>query len=286
MIGVFDSGHGGLTVLRSFVDQLPTESFLYFGDHAAAPYGPRSSAEIVDLTRRAVDHLFNQGCRLVILACNTASAVSLRTLQQEWLPKAWPGRRILGVLVPTVEAITNVPWHIKRVPLLAEQRPRTVGIFATQRTVDSNAYVEEVLKRAPSIRILQQACPELAALIEAGADPVVVRPAIAGYVANLRGNLNGDNLEAVILGCTHYPLVAPIFRDMLPADTLLLSQPAVTARGLKAYLHRRPEFRSTQKSCRKFITTGDPKRVTALARRFFGEEVEFEAVIDSYKMAL
>ncbi len=286
MIGVFDSGHGGLTVLRSFVDQLPTESFLYFGDHAAAPYGPRSSAEIVDLTRCAVDHLFNQGCRLVILACNTASAVSLRTLQQEWLPKAWPGRRILGVLVPTVEAITNVPWHIKRVPLLAEQRPRTVGIFATQRTVDSNAYVEEVLKRAPSIRILQQACPELAALIEAGADPVVVRPAIAGYVANLRGNLNGDNLEAVILGCTHYPLVAPIFRDMLPADTLLLSQPAVTARGLKAYLHRRPEFRSTQKSCRKFITTGDPKRVTALARRFFGEEVEFEAVIDSYKMAL
>lgn len=283
-------------MLRSFVDQLPTESFLYFGDHAAAPYGPRPSVEIVDLTRRAVDHLFNQGCRLVILACNTASAVSLRTLQQEWLPKAWPGRRILGVLVPTVEAITNVPWHIKRVPLLAEQRPRTVGIFATQRTVDSNAYVEEVLKRAPSIRILQQACPELAALIEAGADPVIVRPAIAGYVANLMTNLAGDNLtgnnvagdnlEAVILGCTHYPLVAPIFREMLPADTVVLSQPAVTARGLKAYLHRRPEFRSTQKSYRKFITTGDPKRVTALASRFFGEEVEFEAVTESYKIAL
>lgn len=273
-------------MLRSFVDQLPTESFLYFGDHAAAPYGPRPSAEIVDLTRRAVDHLFNQGCRLVILACNTASAVSLRTLQQEWLPKAWPGRRILGVLVPTVEAITNVPWHIKRVPLLAEQRARTVGIFATQRTVDSNAYVEEVLKRAPSIRILQQACPELAALIEAGADPVIVRPAIAGYIANITAKLNGDNLEAVILGCTHYPLVAPIFRDLLPADTILLSQPAVTARGLKAYLHRRPEFRSTQKSSRKFVTTGDARRVSDLASRFFGERVEFEAVTDSYKIAL
>lgn len=286
MIGVFDSGHGGLTVLRSFVDQLPTESFIYFGDHAAAPYGPRPSAEIVELTRRAVDHLFNQGCRLVVLACNTASAVSLRTLQQEWLPKAWPGRRILGVLVPTVEAITNVPWHIQRAPQLMEQRPRTVGIFATQKTVDSNAYVEEVLKRAPSIRILQQPCPDLASMIEAGADPLIVRPAIAGYVGNLMANLNDDTLEAVILGCTHYPLVAPIFRDLLPADTILLSQPAVTARGLKAYLHRRPEFRSAEKSYRKFMTTGDPKRVTALASRFFGEEVEFEAVADPYKVAL
>lgn len=286
MIGVFDSGHGGLTVLRSFVDQLPAESFIYFGDHAAAPYGPRPSAEIVDLTRQAVDHLFIQGCRLVVLACNTASAVSLRSLQQDWLPKAWPGRRILGVLVPTVEAITNVPWHIQRVPLLAEQRPRTVGIFATQRTVDSNAYVEEVRKRAPSIRILQQPCPELAAMIEAGADPIIVHPAIAGYIADLMAKLNGDNLEAVILGCTHYPLVAPIFRDILPADTILLSQPAVTARGLKAYLHRRPEFRSTQKSSRKFMTTGDPQRVSALASRFFGEQVEFKAVTDSYKIAL
>jgi len=286
MIGVFDSGHGGLTVLRSFVDQLPTESFIYFGDHAAAPYGPRPSAEIVDLTRHAAHHLFSQGCRLVVLACNTASAVSLRTLQQEWLPKAWPGRRILGVLVPTVEAITNVPWHIQRAPQLMEQRARTVGIFATQKTVDSNAYVEEVLKRAPSIRILQQPCPDLASMIEAGADPLIVRPAIAGYVGNLVRKLNGDPLEAVILGCTHYPLVAPIFREMLPADTVLLSQPAVTARGLKAYLHRRPEFRSTEKSYRKFITTGDPKRVTALASRFFGEAVEFEAVADPYMIAL
>ena len=167
-----------------------------------------------------------------------------------------------------------------------EQRPRTVGIFATQKTVDSNAYVEEVLKRAPSIRILQQPCPDLASMIEAGADPLIVRPAIAGYVGNLMANLNGDTLEAVILGCTHYPLVAPIFRDLLPADTILLSQPAVTARGLKAYLHRRPEFRSAEKSYRKFMTTGDPKRVTALASRFFGEAVEFEAVADPYKVAL
>jgi len=271
--------------LRSFVDQLPTESFIYFGDHASAPYGPRPSAEIVELTRRAVDYLFNQNCRLVVLACNTASAVSLRTLQQEWLPKAWPGRRILGVLVPTVEAITNVPWHIQRAPQLMEQRPRTVGIFATQKTVDSNAYVQEVHKRAPAIRILQQACPELAAMIEAGADPLIVRPAITEYVGNLMSHLNGDSLEAVILGCTHYPLVAPIFREMIPGDTVLLSQPAVTARGLKAYLHRRPEFRSTEKSYRKYITTGDPQRVTSLASRFFGETAEFEAVANSYQKA-
>ena len=155
MIGVFDSGYGGLTVLRALVGALPDRTFLYLGDHAAAPYGNRSPDEIVMLTRTAVERLFGSGCRLVVLACNTAAAIALRKLQQEWLPIAYPDHRILGVLVPMVEAITGQSWMSDPSGARRESpfRPaRTVAVFATRQTVASNAYPGEIGKRAPEYR--------------------------------------------------------------------------------------------------------------------------------------
>ncbi|QJE74421.1 glutamate racemase [Aerophototrophica crusticola] len=278
MIGVFDSGHGGLTVLRRLHAAMPGHDFAYLGDHAAAPYGDRTPEEIYDLTRAAVSRLFDQGARLVILACNTASAVALRRMQQTWLEGAYPGRRVLGVLVPMVEAITGQPW-MADVPAGGHAgEPRTIGIFATQRTVDSGAYPREINKRAPEVTVVQQACPELVPLIEADAPPAAVTAAVNRYVDGLLTRLGGALPQAVVLGCTHYPLVADAFAAALPRQVEILSQPDLTARSLSAYLERHPEFDRTGSGHVRFMTTGNAPAVTTLATRFFGKPARFEGV--------
>ncbi len=158
MIGVFDSGSGGLTVLRALVTRLPEQRFVYLGDHAHAPYGDRDPEEIYELTRLNVERLFGLGCSLVILACNTAAAVALRRLQQTWLQQHYPQQRVLGVLVPVVEAVTRVPWQTKEPTAESERAASRVAIFATARTVESGAYPREIVCRAPAISVLQQAC--------------------------------------------------------------------------------------------------------------------------------
>ncbi|WP_207476259.1 glutamate racemase [Arenibaculum pallidiluteum] len=281
MIGVFDSGHGGLTVQRRLAETFPALSFLYLGDHANAPYGPRTGPEVLELTRAGVDLLFDRGCRLVILACNTAAAVALRKLQQEWLPERAPGRRILGVLVPTVEAITGAPWRVETPPVGRVQDTRTVAIFATQRTVLSNSFPVEIAKRAPALRVVQQPCPELAGAIEAGAPEAALRTLVASYVDELLHRLGGRMPDSVVLGCTHYPLVAGLFADRLPG-VQVLSQPDLVAESLAGYLERRPEYAGRDGGegggVRRFLTTGDPARVSALAQRFFGRPMAFEPV--------
>ena len=192
MIGVFDSGHGGLTILRALVDRLPERRFLYLGDHAHAPYGDHTPDEIYALTIDNISRLFAHGCDLVLLACNTAAAVALRRLQQEWQPDAFPDNRVLGVLVPTVEAVTKVPWHIKTPPPGAPRDGATVAIFATHPTVDSGAYPREIGFRAPAIRVVQQACPNLVAAIESAAPEAQVRELVAGYVAGYRWDIPYD----------------------------------------------------------------------------------------------
>jgi glutamate racemase len=281
MIGVFDSGHGGLTVQRALAEAFPDLSFVYLGDHANAPYGTRSGPAVLDLTRAGVDILFREGCRLVILACNTAAATALRPLQQDWLPGRAPDRRILGVLVPMVEAITGVPW-LEDVPRPDRARhARTVAIFATPRTVLSGSYPVEIAKRAPEIRVVQQPCPELAGAIEAGADDAALSRLVDGYVATLMEALGGNPPDSVVLGCTHYPLVAPLFARRLPAGVEILSQPDLVAATLRHYFDRHPEFevprRPGEPACR-FLTTGEAGRVSALAGRFFGRPMAFEAV--------
>lgn len=275
-IGVFDSGHGGLTVLQALVRRLPEEHFLYLGDHAAAPYGQRTPDEIFARTQGAVELLFALGCRLVVLACNTAAAIALRRLQQGWLAERYPDRRVLGVLVPMVEALSGQPWSAQEPPPLPHPPPRTVAVFATPRTVESEAYPREVVRRAPWVTVAQQACPGLAGAIEAAAAEGELKRLVRAAAAALLDRLKGRPLQAAVLGCTHYPLVAGHFAEALP-DVPLLSQPDLVCDSLIAYLARHPHFRSGSGETR-FLTTGDPGFVTPLAGRFIGRPVRFQAV--------
>lgn len=272
-IGVFDSGHGGLTVLAALEQRLPDEHFLYLGDHAAAPYGQRQPSEIYARTEAAVELLFALGCKLVVLACNTAAAIALRRLQQGWLARRHPGRRVLGVLVPMVEAIGGQPWSATEPPPLPHPPARRVALFATPRTVESNAYPEEVARRAPWVDVEQQPCAALAGAIEADAPAAELDRLVRLYAAELLDRLQGQRLDAAVLGCTHYPLVEAAFAQALPGVPLL-SQPALVAESLADYLARRPDYRSGPGES-VFLTTGDAGFVTPLATRFAGRPIQF-----------
>jgi glutamate racemase len=278
MIGVFDSGHGGLTILHALTRQLPDRSFLYLGDHAHAPYGERTSEEILTLTQNAVEALFKRDCRIVVLACNTAAAVALRTLQQQWLPTHYPDHRILGVLVPTVEIATGVPWA-QTTPSDVLSENKTIAIFATRRTVASNVYVEEIRKRAPHITVVQHACPGLVSLIEKSAPRSELRAAVRMHVDDLMAQMNGTIPNSVILGCTHYPLVADIFAEMLPPACHVLSQPEIVAGSLIDYLKRHPNLDDVSGTPETtFLTSGDPSTASAFATVFFGKPVQFQSL--------
>ena len=296
-IGVFDSGHGGLTILRGLVDRLPRQRFVYLGDHAHAPYGSRPANEIVDLTRMNAARLFDLGCRLVILACNTAAAVALRELQQDWLSQAYPNHRLLGVLVPMVEAIARTSWYsdVPDRPPIEDQSAaghsatghsasghaagETVAVFATAATVAAGSYVIEVQKRAPRTRVVQRACPELAGLIDQDAGDGAIAPVVAGHVAALL-SAAGPVPDKAVLGCTHYPLIQHLFRAALPAQTDILSQPRRVAESLTAYLWRHPDYRQfdLEPPVPLCFTTGDPIRVSMLASRFFGGHLQFQSL--------
>jgi glutamate racemase len=280
MIGVFDSGHGGLTVLRALTRQLPERGFIYLGDHANAPYGERDAEAVYDLTLENIERLFRMDCRLVILACNTAAAVALRRLQRTWLGDAWPGRRVLGVLVPVVEAIVRQPWHVEEPHTGPDAPSETVAIFATRRTVESRAYVGEILKRAPDVLIVQQACPGLVDAIEAGAPQDEIHGLVAGFTAELLDRMQGVLPDVAVLGCTHYGLVAKAFRDALPPGTALLHQPDLVAASLADYLARHPEFPADHQQASRldFLTTGDSKHVSRVAARFYGASAAFDAL--------
>ena len=280
MIGVFDSGHGGLTVLRALSERLPDRGFVYLGDHANAPYGERDAEEVYNLTLENIERLFRMDCRLAILACNTAAAVALRRLQRTWLADAWPGRRVLGVLVPVVEAIVRQPWYVEEPHIGPDAPQETVAIFATRRTVESRAYVGEILKRAPDVLIVQQACPGLVDAIEAGAPQDEIHGLVAGFVAELLKGMQGVLPDVAVLGCTHYGLVAKAFRDALPPGTALLHQPELVADSLVDYLARHTEFPAGAEEAGRmeFLTTGDPAHVSKVASRFYGAAATFLAV--------
>lgn len=275
MIGIFDSGTGGLTIAEKCIDVLDGEAILYLGDHGRAPYGHRSNQEIVAFTREAVTCLFDQGCDLVILACNTAAAVALRTLQQDWLPHYAPDKRILGILVPTVEAVTGVPWKEG----LCLKNDGVIGVFATPKTVQSNAYMEEIYKRAPKMKIIQTACPGLVSAIEAGADEGAIMSLVAPAVDDMKRQ-SGAVLDAVLLGCTHYPLVAGYFKAALGKDIPIVSQPDITADALKSYLSRHRHFMKSDRVEHgvRFLTTGDVAQATKTASRLSTLNAVFEPI--------
>ena len=279
-IGVFDSGVGGLTIHRALSKRLPSADFIYLADQAHVPYGSRSGPEIVQLTRTCCDRLVREGCDLVILACNTASAVALRQLQQTWIPhlREQLGRlvNVLGIIVPTIEAATGRPWHGPHdVSAHEEKVQHAIGVFATQATARSRVYEIEVTKRRRDVSVVTEACPGLAALVEHGAEAREISRVIEEHVSALSRAI-GRAPDKAILGSTHYEVVADLFRRALPG-TELIHQPPATAEALEAYLKRHPEYRVGTHGVRRFLTTGRPGIQHALVERYWGTPLCFEA---------
>lgn len=279
MIGVFDSGFGGLTVHHALIRALPGKDFVYLGDNKNAPYGTRPPLEVLNFTCAGIDGLFDEGCTLVILACNTASVVAARWIQQQWLPtrilKDGIRRNVLGVVVPTIEAATGLLWNETPKTGDAEKR-HTIGVFATLRTVETGIYPLEISKRRPDINIVQQACPMLATAIETGATRAEMKAMIGAYAAQFREKLGDNTLDSVILGCTHYPLVADIFAEELP-PVPIIHQPEATARALSAYIAKHPEYDVGNSGRRVFLSTGYSAEALPLIEKFWGEKISFRS---------
>jgi glutamate racemase len=278
MIGVFDSGFGGLTVHRALIEALPERDFAYLGDNRHAPYGIRSPIEVLNLTCAALERLFADGCTLVVIACNTASVVALRWIQQQWLPVRGRddgvARNVIGIAVPTIEAATGLGWE-EGGKVVAETKPsRVIAVFATRRTVESGVYPLEIRKRRPEITVVQQACPDLAGSIERGAPRSELRELVERYVVELLTDL-GAPPESVILACTHYPLVTDLFAATLPAGVRMINQPEATARALKDYLARHPEYDASNGGRRRFLSTGFSADAMPLIERFWGDKLPF-----------
>ena len=276
MIGVFDSGFGGLTVHRALLEALPDRDFVYFGDNRNAPYGVRPPLEVLTLTCAAIDRLFAQGCTLAVIACNTASTVALRWIQQQWLPaRQFDGdiaRNVIGIVVPTIEAATGIGWDQETAAEQRTMESSTIAVFATRRTVETDSYPTEIRKRRPDIRVVQQACPELAGSIERGLPRDDLRVLVERYVEEMLRKLDRSP-ECVILGCTHYPLVADLFAGALPSGVRLIHQPDATARALKAYLVRHPEYDGSQGGRRTFLSTGFSNEALPLVERVWGAKL-------------
>ncbi len=267
-IGVFDSGYGGLTILREIRKRLPQYSYLYLGDNARAPYGPRSFEVVYRFTLQAVKHLFAQGCRLVILACNTASAKALRSIQQEYLPGNAPERRVLGVIRPTVEVLPSVT------------RNGHVGLMATAGTVASHSYRMETAKIDPLMKLTELACPLLVPLIENGeAESEGTDWFVHKYTSQL---LQADSeIDTILLGCTHYPIIVDKIRRHVPENVTLLEQGPLVAASLENYLHRHPEIEQKclkDGTCR-YYTSEEPEKFNPMASLFTGEKVLSERLV-------
>jgi glutamate racemase len=278
MIGVFDSGFGGLTVHRALIEALPERDFVYLGDNRNAPYGVRPPIDVLNLTCVALERLFAEGCTLGIVACNTASTVSLRWIQQQWLPvrrrEDGIARNVIGIVVPTIEAATGIGWDEDTVAVRQTNQSNTIAVFATRRTVETDCYPIEIRKRRPDIVVVQQACPELAGSIEHGLPRHDLHALVDRYVSELLTKL-GAAPECVILGCTHYPLVADLFAAALPSGVRMIHQPSATARALKAYLGRHPEYDGSKVGRRKFLSTGFSTEALPLIEKFWGDKVPF-----------
>ncbi len=267
MIGFFDSGFGGLTVLKHVVKKLPRYDYLYLGDNARVPYGSRSDAIVFEFTRQAVQYLFKKGCGLIIIACNTSSAKALRRIQQEYLPVSYQDRRVLGVVIPMAEEIVELTSAHK------------VGVLATEGTVASGSYVVEIKKLNPAVEVYQQACPLLVPIIEAGeqdwegTDMIIRR-----YLKELFSK--EENIDTILLACTHYPILYQNFTGNVPPGVTVLEQGPVIARKLKDYLFRHPEIETKlgKNGRRAFQTTDTWEKFDRLANIFYGEPIHSELV--------
>ena len=261
-IGIFDSGYGGLTVMRDIVKALPEYDFLYLGDNARAPYGTRDFATIYQYTLESVRYLFAQGCPLIILACNSASAKALRNIQQLDLPNIDPSRRVLGVIRPTAEIIGDFSTANK------------VGILGTPGTVRSESYLMEIEKFFPDIEVHQQACPMWVPLVENGE---LENEGVDFFVRKYLDELlsKAPDLDTILLACTHYPLLLPIIQKFISNEIKVIQQGKIVADSLVNYLHRHPEMdqRISKNGQKVFHTTGSEADFNGHASAFFGQAV-------------
>ena len=266
-IGIFDSGYGGLTILHGIRQLLPEYDYLYLGDNARTPYGTRSFDVVYEFTRQAVIKLFEMGCHLVILGCNTASAKALRSIQQNDLPKLDPDRRVLGVIRPTAEVIGSLTHN------------RHVGIFATEGTIKSESYNLEIHKLYPDIQVSGVACPFWVPLVEyneadsPGADYFVKK--------RIDQLLRLDPaIDTVILGCTHYPLLLPKIHKYMPRGIRIIAQGEYVASSLQQYFERHPDMeqRCTKNGLTRYLTTKNPEKFKEQAQLFLHEDIEVENV--------
>ncbi len=266
-IGIFDSGYGGLTILNGIRQLLPQYDYLYLGDNARAPYGPRSFDVVYEFTRQAVVKLFEMGCHLIILGCNTASAKALRTIQQHDLPQIDPERRVLGVIRPTAEVIGSLTTT------------RHVGVLATEGTIKSESYNLEIHKLHPDIHVTGVACPFWVPLVEyneadtPGADYFVKKR--IDQIMDL-----DPQIDALILGCTHYPLLMPKIKKYLPAGVRVISQGEYVAKSLQDYLERHPQV---EQRCAKhgeahYLTTENPEKFKEQAQIFLNDDILVENI--------
>ena len=266
-VGIFDSGLGGLTVFEAVQKRLPDMDFLYFADSAHAPYGVRDADDVFNLTQAAVRHLWDAGCDLVILACNTASAAALRRMQEAGLP---PGKRVLGVFVPLIEALTERQWGDNSPP--REVGVQHVALFATPATVASRAFQRELAFRAIGVDVEAQACGGGVDAIEDG-DMILAEALVRSHVDALMRKM--PNPQAAVLGCTHYPLMEQAFQAALGADVKVYSQADLVAESLADYLTRHPGMSGAGGA--GYLTTGDPGQVSDRATQFLRRQITFSA---------
>lgn len=267
-IGIFDSGYGGLTIYNEIKKLLPDYDYIYLGDNARTPYGTRSFNTVYEFTRQAVRYLFEQGCQLVILACNTASAKALRSIQQLDLPLLDPNRRVLGIIRPTVESIGEVT------------KSRHVGVLATEGTIKSLSYPLEIRKLFPDIEVTGEACPIWVPLVETnefasdGADFFIKR-----HIENLLAR--DSKIDTIILGCTHYPILLDKIRKYVPKGISIMTQGSAVASSLKDYLFRHPEMDSlcTKGGSSTFFTTESEGKFGNQASLFLNQQIEVKTAI-------
>lgn len=266
-IGVFDSGYGGLTILEDIRRQMPEYDYIYLGDNARAPYGTRSFEVVYEFTRQAVNKLFDMGCHLVILACNTASAKALRSIQMNDLPQIDPARRVLGVIRPTVECVGEI------------SKNQHIGVLATAGTIKSESYPLEIHKLFPEIQVSGTACPMWVSLVEnnesqdEGADYFIRK-----YIDQL---LSKDpQIDTVILGCTHFPILLPKIRQYIPDHISVIAQGEYVAESLKDYLKRHPEMdaKCTKNGNCQFYTTEAEEKFSESASTFLKQQISVKHI--------
>jgi glutamate racemase len=266
-IGIFDSGYGGLTVFRSIADVLPQYDYIYLGDNARAPYGNRSFASVHQFTLECVEWFFKMGCPLVILACNTASAKALRTIQQKDLPRIGGFKRVLGVIRPTAEVVGNYT------------QSNSVGVLGTKGTINSRSYEIEIHHFYPEINVHQLACPMWVPIIENGE---YNGPGADYFVQKYLGQLlsNAPDIDTILLACTHYPLLTDKIQKFLPGGIKLVSQGPIVAASLANYLNRHPdmELGLSRNGVKKFFTTDDTADFDVHGSLFFGDKVTSQNV--------